>query len=94
MQVVTSLNYLFLPLNDSRGPYTLSENSNCYVNFNGQQGICLEASKCGAFRTHREYLRICSYRQGIPIVCCPSKQPIHQRNYDFQSKRISARSTI
>ena len=94
MQVVTALNYLFLPLNVYTGPYTLSENSNCYVNVNSQQGICLEASRCEAFRIHGENLGICSYRQGIPIVCCPSKQPSRKRSNSFKGKRISARSKL
>lgn len=67
--------------------FDLEVSSQCNSAFTGVNGTCLEAKDCPEFITNREDLRICSFKQRVPIVCCP--QNVGFRN---EKARISAQS--
>ncbi|KAG5671089.1 hypothetical protein PVAND_001303 [Polypedilum vanderplanki] len=47
------------------------ENDKCSSDFTGNNGVCVEAKNCPAFKTNRNQLTICSFKNRIPIICCP-----------------------
>ncbi|XP_011178241.3 serine protease snake [Zeugodacus cucurbitae] len=51
------------------------EGSFCRRSFDGRAGYCVLAHQClhaiNNYRVHRSKLDVCSYRQNIPIICCP-----------------------
>uniref|UniRef100_A0A034W642 Serine protease snake n=1 Tax=Bactrocera dorsalis TaxID=27457 RepID=A0A034W642_BACDO len=51
------------------------EGSFCRRSFDGRAGYCVLAYQCihavNNYRVHRSKLDVCSYRQSIPIICCP-----------------------
>ena len=79
-------------LNIATALLDLSENASCPSHVSGQDGICLQASKCEAFKTERNKLGICSFNGRIPIVCCPKQQGT--KTADIKVRRISAISKL
>ncbi|XP_050321265.1 LOW QUALITY PROTEIN: serine protease snake [Bactrocera neohumeralis] len=51
------------------------EGSLCRRSFDGRAGYCVLAYQCihavNNYRVHRSKLDVCSYRQSIPVICCP-----------------------
>lgn len=80
-------------LSFAQSVFDLTENDQCSSEFTGDNGVCVEGNKCKEFKTHRDNLKICSFRGKIPLVCCPT---IDGRDLvksgDISVKRISARS--
>ncbi|XP_070503674.1 serine protease snake-like isoform X2 [Chironomus tepperi] len=75
-------------LNFTTALFGLSENTICPSHVSGD-AICLEASKCEAFKTERNKLGICSFNGRIPIVCCPKQQQSGENNGNSKLRRIS-----
>lgn len=53
----------------------MQEGSFCRRSFDGKSGYCVLAYNClhavRNYRVHRSKLDLCSYRQNVPIICCP-----------------------
>lgn len=86
---------LVASLRFSEGVFDLREYDQCSSEFTGDNGVCMEASKCAEFKTHRNKLKICSFRDKIPIVCCSAVDVRDLvKSGDIPVKRISAISKI
>jgi hypothetical protein len=92
MNLLISFISLIYFLNFSSAFLDLSENASCPSHVSVQKGICVEASRCEAFKTDRNKLGICSFNGRIPIVCCPENS--RPKIVDIHIKRISAISKL
>lgn len=91
--LVTLISFLSI-LNFGAALFDLPENTNCPSHVSGQDGICLQATKCEAFKTERNKLGICSFNGRIPIVCCPKQQLSSMKVLDMEKRRISSLSKL
>ena len=95
MRSFTCLTIFILSLRFSESVFDLIENDQCSSEFTGDNGVCVEASNCEEFKTHRNKLKICSFRDKIPLVCCPAVDAWDLgKSGEISRNRISARSKI
>jgi hypothetical protein len=86
MNILFILSFVF-HLNSAFDVFDKEINSTCSSEFTGENGVCLEAKDCPAFRKSRNQLKICSFKHRVPIVCCPRQLDNREGH-----KRISAQS--
>jgi hypothetical protein len=71
MSGLTLLFCLIFTVSRVSSMYELGLNDACISSITNAEGVCKDPRQCDQFKANRAKINICSFKEKIPIVCCP-----------------------